>query len=229
MSLYKYKFPDPETASDGLLCCGGDLSVDLLLSAYHQGIFPWYSENEPILWWSPDPRFVLFPEEFHVSSRLARFMRHDATRPERERFVFTMDAAFHSVITACAAMDRPGQDGTWILPEMVNAYCEFHEAGYAHSFEVWKDGNLAGGFYGVLLGSVFFGESMFTLMPEASKCALVHFMEAFRACGGKLVDSQVYTDNIARFGGRNISRSAFLHLENQLLMKPLDGNLSNWY
>ena len=226
MSLYKYEFPDPEEASDGLLCCGGDLSCDMLLSAYYQGVFPWYSENQPILWWSPDPRFVLFPEEFHIPKRLDRFMRRNEALPENERFVFTMDAAFRSVITSCASVFRAGQDSTWITPDMVEAYCAFHEAGYAHSFETWQDGKLVGGFYGVQLGAMFFGESMFTVVPEASKCAFVTFMKAFRSCGGKLVDSQVYTDNIARFGGRNISRSAFLRYESVYLGGSLTGKIA---
>ena len=229
MNPYKYEFPDPETAHDGLLCCGGDLSCDMLLSAYYQGIFPWYSKGDPILWWSPDPRFVLFPEEFHIPSRLERFLRRNETLPEKEKFVFTMDASFRSVVNACSTVDRPGQDGTWITPEMIEAYCAFHEAGYAHSFETWQGGNLVGGFYGVQLGSMFFGESMFSLVPEASKCAFVNFMRIFRSCGGRLLDSQVYTDHVARFGGRNISRSAFLRLESNYLYDQLDQDLASFY
>ena len=201
----------------------------MLLSAYYQGIFPWYSKDEPILWWSPDPRFVLFPEELHVPSRLERFMRHNEKLPENEKFIYTMDAAFRSVITACSDVDRPGQDDTWITSDMINAYYEFHITGYAHSFETWQGGNLVGGFYGVQLGSMFFGESMFSLVPEASKCALVNFMRIFRSCGGRLVDSQVYTDNLARFGGRNISRSAFLRLESNYLYDCLDQDLASFY
>lgn len=201
----------------------------MLLSAYYQGIFPWYSKDEPILWWSPDPRFVLFPEELHVPSRLERFMRHNEKLPENEKFIYTMDAAFRSVITACSDVDRPGQDDTWITSEMINAYYEFHITGYAHSFETWQGGKLVGGFYGVQLGSMFFGESMFSLVPEASKCAFVNFMRIFRSCGGRLVDSQVYTDNLARFGGRNISRSAFLRLESNYLYDRLDQDLASFY
>ena len=229
MNPYKYEFPDPETAEDGLLCCGGDLSCDMLLSAYYQGIFPWYSKDDPILWWSPDPRFVLFPEELHVPSRLERFMRRNETLPEKEKFVFTMDASFRSVIMACSNAFRPGQDGTWITPEMIEAYCDFHEEGFAHSFETWQDGNLVGGFYGVQLGSMFFGESMFSLVPEASKSAFVNFMRIFRSCCGRLLDSQVYTDHVARFGGRNISRSAFLRLESNYLYDQLDQDLASFY
>ena len=201
----------------------------MLLSAYYQGIFPWYSKDEPILWWSPDPRFVLFPEELHVPSRLERFMRHNEKLPENEKFIYTMDAAFRSVITACSDVDRPGQDDTWITSDMINAYYEFHNTGYAHSFETWQGGKLVGGFYGVQLGSMFFGESMFSLVPEASKCAFVNFMRIFRSCGGRLVDSQVYTDNLARFGGRNISRSAFLRLESNYLYDQLDQDLASFY
>lgn len=201
----------------------------MLLSAYYQGIFPWYSKDEPILWWSPDPRFVLFPEELHVPSRLERFMRHNEKLPENEKFIYTMDAAFRSVITACSDVDRPGQDDTWITSDMINAYYEFHNTGYAHSFETWQGGKLVGGFYGVQLGSMFFGESMFSLVPEASKCAFVNFMRIFRSCGGRLVDSQVYTDNLARFGGRNISRLAFLRLESNYLYDCLDQDLASFY
>ncbi|MCR4940364.1 MAG: leucyl/phenylalanyl-tRNA--protein transferase [Treponemataceae bacterium] len=229
MSLYKYEFPDPETASDGLVCYGGDLSCDMLLSAYYQGIFPWYSENDPILWWSPDPRFVLFPENIHVPKRLSRFMRHNESLSDRERFVFTMDAAFRSVINACSSVKRQGQNATWITPDMVEAYCAFHEAGFAHSFETWQDGNLVGGFYGVQLGSMFFGESMFTIVPEASKCAFVTFAEKFRLSGGHLIDSQLYTDNIARFGGKNISRSSFLRYEGMYLNESMEKDISLFY
>lgn len=229
MKPYKYEFPDPETATDGLLCSGGDLSCDMLLSAYYQGVFPWFTPTGPLLWWTPDPRFVLFPDDFHVPSRLARFVRRNETLPGKERFVFTMDQAFPDVIKACASVERKAQAGTWITPDMIDAYCAFHEEGYAHSFETWQDGRLAGGFYGVLIGSIFFGESMFTYVPEATKCALVKFVDNFRSCGGQLIDSQLYTDNIARFGGKNISRSAFLRYEKSFLAEELKKPLSSFY
>lgn len=216
------QFPDPEFSHKGIVAYGGNLSPGVLRSAYLQGIFPWYSEGEPILWWSPDPRFVLFPEELHVPSRLKRFMKNCP-------FTFTMDKCFENVITECALVKRNGQNSTWILPEIIEAYKEFYYAGYAHSFEAWKDGELAGGFYGVLIGRVFFGESMFCRISEASKCALCHFVPIFQQAGGKLIDSQVYTDNIARFGGRNISRTAFLRYEDSFLTGNLETPLKDFY
>ena len=156
-------------------------------------------------------------------------MRRNESLPEKEKFVFTMDTAFRSVITGCSSIARPGQNGTWITAEMLEAYCELHKAGYAHSFEVWQNAELVGGFYGVQLGSMFFGESMFSLVPEASKCAFVNFMQVFRSCGGRLLDSQIYTDHIARFGGRNISRSAFLRLESNYLDDCLDQDMASFF
>ena len=188
----------------------------MLLSAYLQGIFPWYSKNEPILWWSPDPRFVLFPEELHIPKSLQKFIKRNEKlllQDDPNAFSFTTDCAFEQVIQNCSSVERKDQDGTWILQEMIDAYCDLHELGFAHSYETWQNGKLVGGFYGVEIGKIFFGESMFALVPEASKVAFVRFAKNFLQRGGKLIDSQVYTDNIARFGGRNISRQAFLKLE----------------
>ncbi len=218
------EFASPEDTGMDIVGMGGNLSAPVLLSAYLQGVFPWYSDGHPVLWWSPDPRFVLMPEELHVPSRLARTIKKNAAG-----FTYSMDKHFEEVITACAEAKRNGQDGTWISGEMIEAYTEFHRLGYAHSFETYQNGRLCGGFYGVLLGSVFFGESMFSSISDASKCAFVHFVHHFKNCGGKLIDSQVYTDNIARFGGKNISRSAFLHLEELYLPKPLTGDLRKSY
>lgn len=212
-----FKFPKLENDSDGIVCSGGNLSPGMLLSAYKQGIFPWYNEDDPILWWSPDPRFVLFPNELHIPKRLERFMKH-----ADEVFTYSMDTAFPSVIKNCAIAKRDGQKGTWIDEAIIEGYTEFFKLGYAHSFEVWKNSELAGGFYGVLVGSVFFGESMFTLVPDATKTAFIKFVQRFSNAGGKLIDSQVYTDNIARFGGRNISRSAFLKYEEKFLTQELN-------
>ncbi len=214
----RFSFPDPEESEDGIVAVGGNLSPGMLLSAYEQGIFPWYNEDDPLLWWSPDPRFVLPAAELHIPSRLRRFMKNC-------RFVYTMDRAFDRVIRLCAAAVRPGQDGTWIQNDIVDAYEVFHREGYAHSVETWLDGELVGGFYGVLIGCVFFGESMFSRASEASKAAFCFFTGRFREAGGVLIDSQVYTDHIARFGGRNISRSAFLRQEKELLHTPLSGRL----
>lgn len=182
---------------------GGNLSPGMLLSAYSQGIFPWYAEDSPILWWSPDPRFVLFPGELHVPKSLEKVLRKGV-------FTFTLDTRFLDVITACSRTPRPDQDGTWITDEMVEAYAELHRLGYAHSLEVYRDHDLVGGLYGVSLGSLFFGESMFSWEPNASKAGLVVLVRFINAKGFQLIDSQVYTDHLARFGARNISRLEYL-------------------
>lgn len=214
-----FSFPSPEQAVDGLVASGGNLSPGMLRSAYLQGIFPWFNEDDPILWWSPDPRFVLFPEELHVPKSLRRVLNQNV-------FSFSIDRSFRDVITSCAKAKRPDQKGTWITPEMIEAYCTLHEAGFAHSIEAFQNGTLVGGFYGVLIGSVFFGESMFSSAENASKAAFCTFVEAFRKAGGKLIDSQVYTDHVARFGGRNISRAAFLRYEKDYLEEPLLGDVN---
>lgn len=213
-------FPSPEKARQGIVAVTDSISKDMVYSAYLQGIFPWFNEDEgePVVWWSPDPRFVLFPQEFHLPQRLQRFLRHCP-------FHYSFDKAFRQVITSCAEVKRPGQAGTWIGPSMIDVYCHLFRCGVAHSVEVWRENRLVGGLYGVLVGQVFFGESMFSLEQESSKSAFALFVEAFRNCGGKLIDSQVYTTNLARFGARNISRSAFLRLEKDLLATELSGNL----
>lgn len=214
-------FPTQELNRRGLIGYTQEINMRLLYSAYLQGVFPWFNEyeNEPVLWWSPDPRFVLIPEELHIPKSLAKFLKHSP-------FTYTMDKAFEQVITECSKAERPGQDGTWIGPKIIQAYCQLHKDGVAHSVEVWHDGNLAGGFYGVLIGRVFFGESMFSKESNTSKSAFIHFVRAFKNAGGKLIDSQVYTDNIARYGGKNISREAFLHYESEFLFEPLQEELS---
>lgn len=213
-------FPSPEEAHQGIVAITHELSPVLLYSAYLQGIFPWFNqeEGEPVVWWSPDPRFVLFPQEFHLPKRLKRFLPHSP-------FTYTMDRAFQQVITNCACVKRPDQAGTWIGPAMIDVYCQLFDCGVAHSVEVWRENQLVGGLYGVLVGQVFFGESMFSLEPETAKSAFAHFVKAFRNCGGQLIDSQVYTSNLARFGARNISRTAFLRLEKDFLPKTLTKNL----
>lgn len=218
-----YPFPDPRKApSDGPLAFGGDLSAGRLLSAYSQGIFPWYDERAPILWWSPHPRFVLYPEEFRVPRRLRRVLG-------RPGWKVTFDTVFASVIQACADVPRPGQDGTWITLEMERAYCDLHDHGFAHSVECWRDGELAGGLYGVALGSVFFGESMFFQLPDASKIALVRLVETLHAKGFTLVDCQQETENLARFGARAVPRDLFLdHLKNAVLAPTHRGSWSDW-
>ncbi len=186
---------------NGLLAAGGDLSVQRLLEAYRGGIFPWFSEGDPILWWSPDPRMVLFPSELKISRSLAKTLR-------RRRFRATADSAFAEVIQACRA-PRPGQDGTWITAQMSAAYQQLHEAGHAHSVEVWLDEQLAGGLYGVALGRAFFGESMFARVTDASKVALVTLVRQLGRWRFGLIDCQMNTPHLASLGAREIPREDF--------------------
>jgi len=196
-------FPDPELAdAQGLLAWGGDLAPETLLAAYRQGIFPWYGENDPILWWSPDPRMVLFPGEFHASRRLQRRWRSGS-------YTCTWDGDFAAVIRACA--ERPGQ-GTWIFPEMMAAYEALHRLGHAHSLEVWRHGELVGGLYGVLLGGVFFAESMFSRTRDGSKLALRQLAERAADQGWTMIDCQFHTGHLESLGARQISRRQFLAL-----------------
>lgn len=198
-------FPDVHDAlrePDGLLAIGGDLSVERLLCAYERGIFPWYSDGQPVLWWSPDPRAVLFPAELRISRSLRKTLR-------RENWRFSLDEDFHGVIERCAETPRPGQDGTWISAEMIAAYCRLHDAGHAHSVEVWRGDELVGGLYGVALGKVFFGESMFSHATDASKAALVALVRHLQASGFALIDCQVDNPHLERLGSRNIPRREF--------------------
>lgn len=200
-----FTFPPPERAltnPNGLLTFGGDLSVKRLLMAYESGIFPWFSPGEPILWWSPEPRGVLFPEQFHVSHSLRRFHRNSPYR-------VTLNHAFSRVITTCAT-DR--QEGTWITPEIITAYCCMHEQGYAHSIEVWLGDKLVGGVYGVALGAIFCGESMFSQQTNASKTALLVFCDYFISQGGRLIDCQVLNSHTASLGGTEIPRADYLYM-----------------
>lgn len=207
-------FPDPSLAEpDGLLAVGGDLSPERLVAAYALGIFPWFSEGTPILWWSPDPRLVLLPAELHVPRSLARTLRRGA-------FTFTADRAFEEVIRRCSGTPRPGQDGTWITGDMVEAYVRLHALGLAHSFEAWEDGELAGGLYGVSLGAAFFGESMFSARPDASKAAFVRSVGWLAARGVELVDCQVRTEHLVRFGARELPRPEFLERLASALARP---------
>jgi len=207
-------FPDPSLAEpDGLLAVGGDLSPERLVAAYALGIFPWFSEETPILWWSPDPRLVLLPPELHVPRSLERTLR-------RGTFTFTADRAFEEVMRRCSATPRPGQDGTWITEEMVEAYVRLHDLGLAHSFEAWEGGELAGGLYGVSLGAAFFGESMFSARPDASKAAFVRSVGWLAARGVELVDCQVRTEHLVRFGARELPRPEFLERLAAALSRP---------
>lgn len=206
-------FPPPELAEDGLLAVGGDLSPDRLLLAYASGVFPWYDEGQPILWHSPDPRLVLPAAELHVPRSLERTLR-------RATFRITFDAAFGQVVDACAAAPRPGQHGTWITAQMRRAYKTLHRRGYAHSAEAWHGDRLAGGLYGVSLGGAFFGESMFARAPDASKAAFVTLVRQIREWGITLVDCQVATEHLARFGAREWPRERFLAALGESLELP---------
>lgn len=208
-------FPPLETAlsePNGLLAIGRTLAVPTLLEAYSQGIFPWFSRGEPILWWSPDPRMILAPAELHVSRSLAQRLR-------RGGFEMTADRAFESVMRACAA-PRPGDAGTWISERMIRAYRQLHEAGFAHSIETWMDGELAGGLYGVAIGRAFFGESMFTHRTDASKIALVTLARQLQDWRFGLIDCQMRTPHLASMGAREIPRREFAARLRELVHQP---------
>jgi len=197
-----YEFPPVEQAlaePDGLLAAGGSLSPETLLKAYRNGIFPWYSQGQPVLWWSPDPRCVLFPEKLKISRSLRKTLK-------RQAFIIKQDTAFREVMLNCAG-PRKDSDGTWITREMLEAYCLMHELGYAHSVECWQDDELAGGLYGMSIGEVFFGESMFSKKPDASKVALAHLCNSIRP---KIIDVQVYSEHMERMGAEMIPRSEFI-------------------
>ena len=206
-------FPDPARAWDqaqpapGLLAAGGALDVDSLHRAYSTGIFPWFSEGQPILWWSTDPRMVLFTAEFRLHRSLRKTLTKFVADPRCE---LRIDCAFEDVIRACAEVSRPGQGGTWIVPQMVKAYQDFHRAGYAHSVEAWIDGRLAGGLYCVCVGRAVFGESMFTEVPDASKIALAGLVAFCRHHAIGVVDCQQNTQHLASLGAREIPRAAFV-------------------
>ena len=207
-------FPSPHLAShEGLLAIGGDLSVKRLLLAYSLGIFPWYSDGEPVLWWSPEPRLVLYPDELKVSRSLNKIIKKGA-------FKVTMDRAFEEVISECARIRLENQEGTWIVDDMVSAYCRLHATGFAHSVEAWRDERLAGGLYGVSLGKCFFGESMFTRVTDASKVALVALVKHLKALCFALLDCQIATAHLKRFGAREISRARYLDELNKALKTP---------
>ena len=199
-------FPDPKSAlsePDGLLAVGGDLSPERLLAAYRHGIFPWFNADQPILWWSPDPRAVLLPNELHVSRSLRRRLRRDDYR-------VSADQCFGRVIDACAQRRR--DEGTWITPEMRLAYCKLHELGFAHSIESWREDELVGGLYGVNIGRVFFGESMFSRRTDASKVALVALVGLGKPMGLELIDCQLASSHLASLGSRLVPRERFLEL-----------------
>lgn len=203
-------FPPVDLAEpDGLLAMGGDLSSERLLLAYKKGIFPWY-EGEHILWWCPDPRFVLFPPELKISKSMKQVLK-------RNEFEFKTDTAFQQVIRACKTAVRPGQDGTWITDEVERSYTKLFELGYAHSAEAWKNGELVGGLYGILSGNVFFGESMFSKETNASKFAFITYVQQLMKEGIQLIDCQVYTEHLESLGATMISRKEFSTLLKKLI------------
>ncbi len=207
-------FPDPSTANkDGLLAIGGDLSTSTLLDAYSKGIFPWFNESSPILWWSPDPRLILLPEEMKVSKSLARTIKSG-------KFEYRTDSSFEEVIDACSGLERKGQEGTWITNKMKQAYIELHRQGYAHSVESFYNGRLVGGLYGVSLGAAFFGESMFQTESDASKAALHRLVQLLKEWEFDFIDAQVPTDHLKRMGAKEISRRGFIKMLEKSLEKP---------
>jgi leucyl/phenylalanyl-tRNA--protein transferase len=206
-------FPPVHLAEDGLLALGGDLRPERLLLGYTQGIFPWYAENLPILWHSPDPRMIMTTSDLIVQRSLRKAIRK---RP----YELTMDTAFVEVLEGCASAPRPGQNGTWLIPEMVEAYTKLHEMGFAHSIEAWQGDTLVGGLYGVSLGAAFFGESMFARAPDASKIAYVACVRQLEAWNIRLIDCQVHTDHLERFGAYEVPRERYLELLEVALDEP---------
>jgi leucyl/phenylalanyl-tRNA--protein transferase len=215
----KKTFPPPHFAEpEGLLAVGGDLSERRILLAYQMGIFPWFTDDEPILWWSPDPRLLLYPPDIHVSGRLNRTIRQGA-------FKITCDTAFDRVIRACASVRTENFQETWIGQQMIDAYCRLSNSGYAHSVEVWNEGKLVGGLYGLSLGGSFFGESMFSYVSNSSKIALVMLARFLNALSFDLIDCQVKTDHLKRMGGVEVSRSLFLRqLHESMKRRTLKGS-----
>jgi leucyl/phenylalanyl-tRNA--protein transferase len=204
-------FPPVEQAlvePNGLLAVGGDLSTGRLIEAYRRGIFPWYESPQPILWWSPSPRMVLFPDRVHVSRSLQK-------RLKRQEYQLSFDRAFDQVVEYCSGVERAGQDGTWIGGEMIAAYQQLHELGYAHSVEAWYEGELVGGLYGIAIGRVFFGESMFSLRPDASKVAFVHLARQLPAGDFPMIDCQVTNPHLISLGAEEIDRDHFLAIIEQ--------------
>jgi len=211
------KFPDVSDAltdPDGLLAIGGDLSPERILAAYRRGIFPWFSEGDPVLWWAPDPRAVLYTDEFSCSRSLAKTLRQN-------KFQISVNQCFDKVITACAGLRQ--EDGTWITDSMAAAYSELHKLGHAHSVEAWQDGKLSGGLYGIRIGSVFFGESMFSTKPDASKVALAALIRLCEASAIPVIDCQQPSAHLSRLGMRLIKRDKFTGLLDEFCPKPITG------
>lgn len=202
------------TEPNGLIAIGGDLSPQRILRAYQQGIFPWFSQGDPLLWWSPDRRMVLFPNELNIARSLKKVVN-------QQLFDIRINTAFEQVMTACANTARPEQDGTWIMPEMILAYTQLHEMGYAHSVEAWQNGQLAGGCYGLKIGRMFYGESMFHHVSNASKVAFVHLVQWLQQAHVGMIDCQMNTPLLASFGAREIPRTRFIETLENLIADDL--------
>ena len=202
--------PVTEADEEGILAIGGDLSTQRLLLAYRNGIFPWYSDDEPIIWWCPNPRFVLFPDEIKISKSMRAVVK-------KQTYSFTINNCFNNVIKNCKTINREGQSGTWISEEVIDAYTNLHNLGYALSAETWKNNKLVGGLYGVKMGNIFFGESMFSLSPNASKFAFIQLVQHLKNEGVKLIDCQVYTNHLESLGAKMIDRNDFMRLLEQHL------------
>ena len=202
--------PVTEADVEGILAIGGDLSTQRLLLAYRNGIFPWYSDDEPIIWWCPNPRFVLFPDEIKISKSMRAVIK-------KQTYSFTINNCFNNVIKNCKTINREGQSGTWISEEVIDAYTNLHNLGYALSAETWKNNKLVGGLYGVKMGNIFFGESMFSLSPNASKFAFIQLVQHLKNEGVKLIDCQVYTNHLESLGAKMIDRNDFMRLLEQHL------------
>ena len=216
LSKYSTAFPDPRLASDeGLLAYGGDLSSHRLLFAYKKGIFPWYSKGDPILWWSPNPRLLLYPDKFIVRKSFRRVLRSG-------KFTVTFDKHFSEVIAHCATVYREGQEASWIVDEIIEAYTRLYEEGFAHSVEVHKEGKLVGGLYGIAFGKAFFGESMFSLVSDASKVAFKALSDVLGSKGYDFIDCQMKTDHMMRLGAETVPRDIFLDALEETIVKPMD-------
>lgn len=216
LSPYSYNFPNPKEASDeGLLAYGGDLEPNRILTAYRKGIFPWYAEGDPILWWSPDPRLLLYPSGFITRKSFARILR-------RAKFTVTFDRVFSEVIAYCGAVPREGQNGSWLLPEMQEAYIKLHDMGFAHSVEVFEDDRLVGGLYGLAMGRAFFGESMFSLVSDASKVAFRALSDVLGGKGYDFIDCQMRTEHLVSLGAVEVGRNRYLDELETALNKPSD-------
>ncbi|MBT8343748.1 MAG: leucyl/phenylalanyl-tRNA--protein transferase [Sulfurovum sp.] len=216
LSKHSTAFPDPRAASnEGLLAYGGDLSSDRLISAYKKGIFPWYSQGDPILWWSPNPRLLLYTQNFKVRKSFRRVLRSG-------KFTVTFDERFSDVIKQCATVSREGQASSWIVSDIEEAYIRLYEEGVAHSVEVYKEGELVGGLYGISLGKAFFGESMFSLVPDASKIAFKALSDVLGRRGYDFIDCQMKTDHMLGLGAKVVERDLFLNALEDTLEKPTD-------